>query len=113
MSAFVLKAKEQVILYWIAIVMFLLFTVNALALAIISGLIGSDWNSMDGQGKFMLFLAVLANWTNTMFAFFNKTVGKVKKGELPFDDDGSGNTQTFTKTAQVTTQTAVQTKSTP
>ena len=75
------------ILEWrLAIFWFILFSVNSLCTAITAALAGTDWAQIDGQAKFMVYVAILLNWTGTIMAFVSKNAGKISQGQL-FEGD--------------------------
>jgi len=71
----------------------LLFSFNSLCASIMTALAGTDWATSDGQTKFLIVIAIIAGWTNTLMAFFNQAASRLKdgKGLLP---DTSTETQT-------------------
>jgi hypothetical protein len=69
-----------------AILYFLLFSINALCTSITAALVGSDWANLDRQSKFMICIAVLANWTGCLLAFISKAAKKVESGQPLFSD---------------------------
>lgn len=108
MSEFITKAREQILIYWMLVFYFLLFTTSSLASCALASLIGSTWNQLDGQGHLEIILAVFVNWAATMMAFFNKAASKLKSDQLPISpDDGnliSSRKVTTESTQQVTVQ---------
>jgi hypothetical protein len=106
MKTFLDATKEGILAYRIAILYGVLFSVNALAGAIIASFINVEWSSLSGTSKFLLVVAVLQIWTGTMLAFCSKTVANVQKGRLPFVAPADGDTQQFTlQQTTVATQT--------
>lgn len=98
------NAKETVLLYKMQIAWFVLFTTGALCSAALTGLTGMDWSSADPQTKLMVCIGILATWINTMMALFNKSMARLKDGELPFVD---GEQVTTRKTAVASVETTV------
>ena len=108
MNDIVNKTKNNIWEFRMAIAYFALFSVGALCTAIMASLVNSDWSAMNGQSKFLLFVAILGSWVNTILAFVSKQATRIKQtGEL-FPD--TSDTQTFIKqaTANITQQTTIQ-----
>lgn len=77
------KAKLAILEYWLAIVLFVLFSVNALGTSILAASAGSVWSSLGTQEKFTICVAVVVNWTGTIMAFLSKAAQRIKAtGEL-------------------------------
>jgi hypothetical protein len=72
----------------LAVVWFILFSLVALSTAIYGSLTGAQWSELDGQSKFMICLAVFANWGGTMMAFISKQAKKIEEGGDLFRDTG-------------------------
>lgn len=100
------NAKATVLLYKMQIAWFVLFTVGALCSAAMTGLTGMNWTGADPQTKVMVCIGILATWINTMMALFNKSMGRLRDGELPFVDGQQVTTQT---TATLKTEKTVST----
>lgn len=98
------NAKATVLLYKMQIAWFVLFTVGALCSAAMTGLTGMNWTAADPQTKVMVCISALATWINTMMALFNKSMARVRDGELPFVD---GEQVTTRKTAVASVETTV------
>lgn len=94
------------IVYKMAILMGVLFSINALSTAIVASFMNTEWSSLSPTGKFIIIWVVLQNWTGTLIAFFNKTLSRVEQGKFPIDT-GDTNPTAFVKT---TTETSVQQK---
>lgn len=80
-----------------AIFIGILFSINALATAIVASFMNAEWSQMSPTSKFLLIIVVLQNWTGTMIAFFNKTLSRIEKGSFLIDT-GDTNPQAFVKT---------------
>jgi len=87
-----------------AIVWFVIFSVNSLCSAVLISLIGANWITMDGQGKFMVIMAVIMNWTNTLGAFLFTRLKKVDPDEFA-DLPQTVSSQTVQQTTTVATST--------
>lgn len=95
--------------YRVAILWFVLFSINTLGTSITVALVGSDWAALDSQSKFMICTSILTNWTGSIIAFVSKAAKKVEDGANPLDivTAQTGDT-TFTKKTDVAvTQTTV------
>ncbi len=79
------EAKIKVLEWYMAVCWFVLFTINALCTAILASLVNSDWDNMNHQSKFLMVVAVLGSWANTMLAFFSKAAKKVEQQITPDD----------------------------
>lgn len=90
------SVSSSLVEYRMAIFYFCLFSVNALCSAMMIALANVTWATLDGQGKFMIAVALVWNWTNTIMAFASKQATRIKKtGEIfPLSD---GDTQQFIK----------------
>lgn len=91
------QIMAQVTLYKMAILIGVLFSINALSSSIVASFMNTEWSTLSGTSKFLLIVVILQGWTGTMLAFFNKTLGRIEAGKTPFD---SGNTTTFTRPPQ-------------
>ncbi len=83
------SASAAVMLHKLAIVRFAFFSVNALCAAIIGALAGTEWGNADKQTRFLIVIAVVLSWTNTMMAFFDKTSQRLAEGKDPAIPEGS------------------------
>ena len=72
------KAGNAIWEWRIAILLFLLFSVNSLCMIILAALAGADWAQIDAQAKFMIYVAVLGNWTGVILAFVSKQAARIK-----------------------------------
>ena len=89
------KAGNAIWEWRIAILLFLLFSVNSLCMIILAALAGADWAQIDAQAKFMIYVAVLGNWTGVILAFVSKQAARIKNTGEIIPDDG---TQFLTRT---------------
>lgn len=69
--------------YWLIAVYVFLFSINALCTAILASLQSVEWPNLDQTTKFCIVIAVLANWTGVLLAFFNKHWSQVSEGNPP------------------------------
>jgi len=89
-------------LYKMVFLMLVLFSINALASAIMLSFLNVDWSQLSPTSKFLIWVAVLQNWTGTLLAFFNKSISRVEQGRFPIDT-GDTNPQAFVRTTTETT----------
>jgi len=61
----------------LAILWFVLFSINALGTSIMASLVGTTWSQLDTLGKWMIVVAVIVNWTGTIMAFLSKAARKI------------------------------------
>lgn len=95
MSEIVEKTKVNMWEFRMAIAYFILFSIGALCTAIMASLVNSDWSAMNTQSKFLMFVAIIGSWVNTIMAFVSKQAGRIKKTGEFFPD--LGDTQSFVK----------------
>lgn len=70
----------------VTILFFVLFSVNSLASVILAALTGAQWSELDAQSRFMIVLAITANWTGVLMAFFRSSINKLAAGQNPLID---------------------------
>jgi hypothetical protein len=87
--------STSLIEFRMAILYFALFSVNAFCSALMIALANVTWSTLDGQGKFMIYVALIWNWTNTVLAFMSKQATRLKQTGEIFP---SGDTQQFIRT---------------
>ena len=92
MSEMMQNAGKSLIVYKMAILIGVLFSINALMLAIIAALTNVEWEHLTPTSKFLVYAVILANWTSTMLAYFNKTLARIEQGQPPVP---TGDTQQF------------------
>lgn len=94
-------AKSNLVEFRIAIFWFCLFSVNSICSAILIALSNATWSELDPQGKFLIVIGIVFNWTGTIMAFVSKQASRIKQtGEL----FPAGDTQQFTRTDLQQTQ---------
>lgn len=86
MTSLLSNARATVLLYKMQIAWFALFTFSALGSAVMTALAGTNWSGADDQTRFMICVGVFVSWANTMMALFNKSMARLRDGELPFAD---------------------------
>lgn len=86
MTTLLSNARATVLLYKMQIAWFCLFTFSALGSAVMTALAGTNWSGADNQTRFMICVGVFVSWANTMMALFNKSMGRLRDGQLPFSD---------------------------
>lgn len=77
-------------MWWAVILYFALFSFNALATSTMAALIGAKWELLSTQEKFMIFVAILANWTGLVLVFIQKSFARLVSGKPPIE---TGDTQ--------------------
>lgn len=97
-TGFFEKPKRKKLALKIAVVWFSLFTVNSLCSSIMGCLVGAYWSNMAAQDRFMMIVAIVAQWTSVMMAFMYNAASKVQHGELPIVGGASEGTATTTTT---------------
>jgi len=91
-----LDQKHQTRLYWWGIILyFALFSFNALATSTLAAFIGAKWSILTGQEKFMILVAIIANWTGLVLVFVQRSMGRIVGGKPPIE---TGDTERFSKT---------------
>lgn len=88
MKALLTQAKLNFVQYWIAGVWFVLFSLNALATSIIAALTGAKWDQISGQEKFLICVAIFANWSGVIMAFMSKAAKATRVPIIGEDADG-------------------------
>jgi len=94
MNQFLDKTKAQVLLYKIAIIFVILYSLDSIATAFVSVMIDTQWSELDGTQKWIRVALIAKAWASSMLAFFTN-VGKKIQSDQPFFN---GDTQTFRKT---------------
>ena len=90
-----LDRKHQTTLYWWGIIIyFALFSFNALATSTRAALIGAKWDQLAGQERFLIVVAIAANWTGLVLVFVQKGMARIVTGKPPIE---TGDTQHLTK----------------
>lgn len=103
MSESVTNAGNRIWEMRVAIFWFTLFSVNALCSAITISLLNATWRELDHQGKFLIVVGVIWNWTTTTMAFVSKESSRIKKtGEILPDENYSQTTASQTLTVSET-----------
>ncbi len=82
------ESKQE--LKTLAIVWAIFFSLNSLCTATIAALAGTKWVEVSAQTKFLIVLAIVGNYTNTMGSFISKAVSRIKDGKTIVN--GSGDT---------------------
>jgi len=54
----------------------ILFSLNSLAAVMVAALMNTQWSSLTGTERFLLFMVIIQNWTGTMLAFVNRTMSQ-------------------------------------
>lgn len=92
-----LDKKHQAKLYLASVLTyFALFSFNSLATSLMAALVGVKWELVTPQEKFMIAVAVLANWTGLVLVFVQKGAARLASGKPPIE---TGDTEHLTKPA--------------
>lgn len=67
--------------YHMAILWFVLFSVNALCTSIVASMAGCVWGNLGTQEKFTIVMAIIGNWTGTIMAYISKSSKKIEPEE--------------------------------
>ena len=92
-------AKIKALEWRMAVLWFVLFSVNSLCSCIVAAMAGSVWSNLQTQEKFTVIVAIVGNWTGTIMALFSKAAKKV---EQEVDGGSVTRTDTVTQSVQVT-----------
>lgn len=93
MSELLTKAQEALIYWRLLIIRFVLHSVVTLGLAWTAATQNLDVSSLDGWRTFSLVASIIVLWGDKMIAFFDQTMSRVAKGQLPIN----GNTEHIKK----------------
>ena len=81
-----LEKTHQTRLYWYGVILyFTLFSFNALATCTLAAFIGAKWGMLTGQEKFMVIVAIAANWTGLVLVFVQRSIGRIVSGKSPIE----------------------------
>lgn len=100
MSQILDAARKNLVIYRLAIIYCVLFSVNSLTTAIVASLLNTNWRDLDQTSKFLLVIVVIQNWTGVLLAFFNKTMSRIGSGQPPLT---TGDTAFLTQSTIQTT----------
>lgn len=87
MKSFISSIQKNAVIWGIVVLHTILFTISSMASCIMGSLVGTNWATLDNQGRFMVVLAVLVNWALVMMAFLNKSVQKIQQGAIPIGSE--------------------------
>jgi len=85
---------QKAVLYKMAILIGVLFSINALADVIVASFLNVEWSTISATSKFLIVVVIIKSWSGTMLAFFNKTLSRIESGKPPID---TGNTDFISK----------------
>lgn len=88
------KTKTRDLYWWAVILFFAFLSVNSLASSILAALVGAKWDLLSGQEKFLIVVAVVANWTGLVIAFLQRSLARIAQGKPPIE---TGDTQQWEK----------------
>lgn len=73
-------------LYWRGVILhFALFSFHSLATATLAALIGVKWDVLTAQEKFLIFVAIMSNWTGVILVFIQKSMSRIVQGKPPIE----------------------------
>lgn len=82
----ILDRQHQRRLYWWGLlVYFALFSFHALATTTLAALVGAKWDALTGQEKFLIVVAVAANWTGMVVVWLQRSLGRLLAGKGPIE----------------------------
>lgn len=66
--------------YRMAVLWFILFTINSLGTCYLAVTSACVWHLLDTQSKIGVGVAIIVNWTGTMMAYISNASKRVKQG---------------------------------
>lgn len=94
-----LDKQHQTRLYWWGILLYFgLFSFNSLATSTLAACVGTKWANLSGQDRFMIFTAIMANWTGLILVFVQRSMGRIVSGKPPIE---TGDTARLSKSGPV------------
>ncbi len=94
MPEFLDKAKAQVLLYKIAIIFVILYSMDSIATAFVSVMIDTSWSDLDGTQKMIRIALICKAWASAMLAFFTNVGKKLQNDQPLFSDEPKPQTTT-------------------
>ncbi len=91
------KPHREKLYWWALLIYFLVFSFNGLATSTMAALIGTNWLTLNAQSKFMIYMAIAANWTGLILLFIKDVMIRLGSGKPPIR---TGDTEQFTKGKQ-------------
>jgi len=88
------KQHAQKLYWWSVLLYFGLFSFNALATSTMAALVGAKWEVLTTQEKFLIFVAIAANWSGLIVVFVQKGMSRLQSGKPPIE---TGDTDRITK----------------
>lgn len=79
-----IDSRNRARLYWAGVILyFALFSFNAWATSVMDALVGVKWDAITGQERFLIVVAILANWTGLVLVFVQKGMARLASGKAP------------------------------
>ncbi len=76
--------------YYLALLIGIFFSINSVAISVVSGLSGVDhWQTLTTTQRICIVMSIVASWTNVMLAFFNRTLQRIEAGKSPISSGHS------------------------
>lgn len=104
MSEFLSKAREQILIYWLAVFYALLFSGVSWGVAWMTATAGVDYSTLGHDAKVRVWVCCFTGWGTTMMAFLNKAISSIQKGLLPINSDDSKLIASRTETSTLKTE---------
>ena len=75
---------------WVLSILYIvLFTIGSLSTSAMAALTGKHWSTLSGTDKTIICLAIIGNWSNSMLAFINQAITRIRQytGDEPTGED--------------------------
>lgn len=93
------KAKVQVLIWKLTILLFFLFSLDAIFTAFVSVMIDISWSDLSGTQRWIRVALIGKAWASAMIAFFTNAQRKIRDNEFPGANPGD---TTFIQQTQIT-----------
>lgn len=70
----------------ITVLLFIFFSLDAIATAFVSVMIDTTWSELTGTQKWIRVALILKAWASAMMAFLTNSAKKLEHGDLPIDE---------------------------
>ena len=94
MSKWLSDTKQQVLLWNLAIMFCVFYSIDAIATAFVSVMIDTTWDQLTGTQRWIRVALIMKAWSTAMLAFFTNSAKKIQANEFPIS---TGNTEQLTK----------------
>ena len=89
------EAQQRKLYWWAVFLYFGLLSANSLFTATLASLVGTKWDAITTQEKFLIVISILANWTGLVLAFVRSSIGRIVHGKPPIE---TGDTERIQRT---------------